>query len=221
MQKEDDLDINPYDILYPSVGQKLLSSKDIPMSIIKKHFKQDKLKVVLNLVLSKIGYDLSIWGQKFGPKRERSEYQYEYEGFLFETKVYRNIRDSGRRVIEIHMSNDGFMYGELKDEFIVESNVKHHTLSHNWSLVTRGVVAFLNDEIYTVFNHLKWKKTDKIKIDGFYNRDEMRFDICCYNETQDWEVTFCFEQGFPKYPMCSPKTLYSDIQKAIPADWAP
>lgn len=221
MQEEDESDINPYDILYPALGEKLKSSKDIPMSIIKKHFKQDKLKVVFNLVLSKIGDDKRVWGDKFDTLRIPVDYEFEFEGFLFDFHVYRNIRNNGKRVIDFHMSNDGFMYGILKDELIVESSVKHHTKSKEWSRVSPVMTAFFNEELHTAFYHLKWKETDKIKVDGFYNRDEMRLDIVCYNETRDWEVSFCFEQGNPRYPMCAPQTLYSDIQKAIPEDWAP
>lgn len=88
------------------------------------------------------------------------------------------------------------------------------------------IIAYFNPEIFSTFNHLRWKDTDDIKCNAFYEQEHMRFDIVLLNNTRKYEVTFCFEPGPPLYSK-DPSQLqngisHKDLQKIDPyeKDWA-
>lgn len=215
-----DNDKHPYDVLYPALGMKIMSFAQLRVSAeyVEKHFKPEKLKNILNtVVLMTIGDQ--VWTTDDFPavKSKRDDYYYEYDGFEFCCWVYKRLRKT-KRIIEVHMSNDGFFYGNLSAQLVKTSNVRRHDGSDLWDRVHVDVLAMFKPEFDAVLGNLQWNSQDVV-VDGLYNRQNMRMDLILFNVAENFEITFCFEPGYPVYDISivNDGTKYSEIQQNNPA----
>lgn len=174
------------------------------------------LSRTLRTVFSVLTKKTKVWDTKFEQERHELNYEYKYDGFVFLVTVYRSVKEDGRHIVEIHMSNDGFMFASSDISLVFE----HHTISENWVQVKKNNVSFFDQELQAFFNRFNWDASD-IKIEAYCNNINKRFDIVCINDKTNWEVSFCFESRYPKYDpaLNPPETRYSEIQNTTPATY--